>query len=259
MAIGTDVVAFLAATAADEAATRMTSTFDRTSPRGLLPLSGDRRGEGAGQRGQQEAAAVHAATIGAEYGKVNPRQQRDSNGVAGGDLRGRARLTESRLRLGGGTLTATVDRLLTERFGDRLDTVLAQCAAHARAAVVHDAQDRRAVARQHGSIRLAGLRRMAHGPRCSAAAGGEGMTATPRAGCHFIPDLAWLRGQQLLDAVRQRVKDPACEVDLLRGGQELPTAPLEDKGLIGLWVPREAAPLPKYLDRASQVLWRDAK
>jgi hypothetical protein len=31
---------------------------------GLLPLGGERRGEGPGQRSQQEAAAVHAGTIG---------------------------------------------------------------------------------------------------------------------------------------------------------------------------------------------------
>jgi hypothetical protein len=37
------------------------------------------------------------------------------------------------------------------------------------------------------------------------------------------------------------------------------TAALEDEGLIGLWVLREAAPLPEYLDRTAKVLRRDAK
>ena len=38
-------------------------TYPRHLPR-LLRLGGERRGEGTGQRGQQEAAAVHAGTVG---------------------------------------------------------------------------------------------------------------------------------------------------------------------------------------------------
>jgi hypothetical protein len=72
-------------------------------------------------------------------------------------------------------------------------------------------------------------------------------------------DLARLRHQQPLDVTRQCLEGLAREPDLLRWRLKFPAAPLEDEGLIGLGVLREAAQCPEYLDRAVQVLCRDAK
>jgi hypothetical protein len=72
-------------------------------------------------------------------------------------------------------------------------------------------------------------------------------------------DLARRRHQQPLNVRRQCLEGLASEPDLLRWRLKFPAAPLEDEGLIGLGVLREAAQCPEYLDRAVQALCRDAK
>jgi hypothetical protein len=71
---------------------------DGGNPPRRLRLDNERRGDRTGQRGQQEAAAVHAGTVGRMRAKVNrrgaPYELEGSLGSIGGKIGGKARMSK---------------------------------------------------------------------------------------------------------------------------------------------------------------------